>query len=65
MKASIADALGNAKSKGMKMPVDDDDAGEVSASAEEVAALKVFERAKGPEEKAAALKAFIKLCGGY
>lgn len=42
--------------------VGDEDEG---VSGEEVAAMKLFERAKTPEDKASALKEFLKACGAY
>jgi hypothetical protein len=62
---SLVIALGKARDdesegKGMQ---DDDDA--LSVGDDEVEAVKAFEEAKSPEEKAKALKAFIKLCEGY
>lgn len=70
--SEIADAM---KKKGMKptmeitvgkVPPSDDageeDASDVEASDDEVSAMKEFEAASSPEEKAMALKAFIKIC---
>lgn len=57
MKA-VADVL----KKGMQAPEEDDEDDSSSASADQVAAFKAMERGKTPEEKATALKAFIKLC---
>jgi len=51
-----SDESGNDKSE----PDMDDDEG--AASADEVAAYKAMEKASSPEDKAKALKTFIKLC---
>lgn len=44
---------------------DEPDEDDAMASEEEVMAMKAFDAAQSPEERAAALKNFIKLCGGY
>lgn len=43
----------------------DDDADDIGVDDEEVMAAKAFHDAKSDEERAKALKAFIKICGGY
>jgi hypothetical protein len=40
-----------------------EESSEVDASPEEVTAMEEFQKAESAEEKAMALKAFIKLCG--
>lgn len=57
-------ALVLSKEKGKGEPDEDDDAPE-APSKEEVSALKSFDSATTPQERATALKQFIKLCGGY
>lgn len=68
MKPSIALVLGSKAPKSSKSPAmgeDDDEDEDLDASEEEVQAYSEFKNAKSPEEGAAALKAFVKLCGGY
>ncbi len=45
-----------------KEPDEDDEDTDAEASDDEVDAVKAFDAAKGPKERAKALKAFIKLC---
>jgi len=45
-----------------KEPDEDDEDEDTDASDDEVDVMKEFDAAKGPEERAKALKAFIKLC---
>ena len=54
---------GMAEAKGSEPDMDDSE----EASSDEVDAMKAFTDASSPEEKASALKLFIKLCteGGY
>ncbi len=65
-KVKPATKLSLVMSKPAKTPdEEEDDVPDASASSDEVLAYKAFERAKGPEERAAALKQFIQLCKGY
>lgn len=64
--ASVIDATEPEGDEGMDMPADKD-GDEGTPSPEEVSAVKLFERAKTTEEKASALKMFVKACmpGAY
>lgn len=59
----IALGKGGGEEKSDKDDDEDDDVLEVGD--DEVEAMQAFETAKSTEEKAKALKAFIKLCEGY
>lgn len=72
MKPKLADILGKSPitasggiepegDEGMGLPADDDMDEDVP-SPEEISAVKLFERAKTPEDKASALKMFMKAC---
>lgn len=67
MKPSIALVMGKEPKKSSPdLGDDEDDVDEnLDASEEEIQAFKDFKSAASPEEGASALKAFVKLCGGY
>lgn len=64
-KPSIAIVLGKppkeAESK-PEMEEDEEEDGEMEVSEDHILAMKAFEKAKSPEEKAKALLAFVKCC---
>ena len=64
-KPSIAIVLGKppkeAESK-PEMEEDEEEDGEMEVSEDHILAMKAFEKAKSPEEKAKALFAFVKCC---
>lgn len=66
MKPSVADVMGKMGSYGSDEPEDPDMDGDVhdeeGPNTEEIDAMKMFERAKTTEQKAEALKTFIKAC---
>jgi len=64
-KPSISIVLGKAPKapeSDPEMEEDDEEDGEMEVSEDHVLAMKAFEKAKSPEEKAKALMAFIKCC---
>ena len=63
MPSKIAEAIGKMPMDPLKEPEEDEDSYSSIVSPEEIDAMKVFEKAKGPEAKAKALKLFLEACG--
>lgn len=64
-KPSIAIVLGKPPKEEPSKPEmeeDDEDEGDMEVSEDHILAMKAFEKAKSPEEKAKALLAFVKCC---
>lgn len=64
-KPSIADIMSKGMGDDSDEEYDSESEGDEDHSAEEVDAMKMFERASSPEKKAEALKLFLKACGAY
>lgn len=67
MPTGIMAALGKVKPKEAEEDVEalEDDAEDIEIDGDEMAAAKAAYDATSPEEYAKALKAFVKICGGY